>query len=149
MRSRSIRLCAAAACLLALAACSRGMEKITVTVGGQEFRVDVARTDAERQKGLMGRESMRPREGMLFVFEKDEHLEFWMKDTRIPLSIAFLSSSGKILEIVDMQPFSRKTVRSRLSSRYALELNQGAFAGVGAGEGSTVVFPPGFGGGSP
>lgn len=125
------------------------MEKITVMVGGQEFRVEVARTDAERQKGLMGRESMGPREGMLFVFDRDAHLEFWMKDTRIPLSIAFLSSSGKILEIVDMQPYSRKTVRSRLSGRYALELNRGAFAGVGAAEGSTVVFPPGFGAGSP
>ncbi len=81
---------------------------------------------------------------MLFVFDRDQHLEFWMKDTRIPLSIAFLSADGRILEIVDMTPFSQKVVRSRLSSRYALELRQGEFREVGAAEGTTVVFPPGF-----
>jgi uncharacterized protein len=125
------------------------MERITLTVGGQAFRVEVARTDAERQRGLMNREALGAREGMLFVFERDDHLEFWMKDTRIPLSIAFLSADGRILEVADMQPLSKRTVRSRLSSRYALELNQGAFGEVGAVEGSTVVFPPGFPAGSP
>ncbi len=156
MRSRMRRLLPAAACLvlvLAARACtsggSRGMERITLTVGGQAFTVEVARTEADRQKGLMRRASLGAREGMLFVFEKDEHLEFWMKDTGIPLSIAFLSTDGRILEMADMQPFSKKTVRSRLSSRYALELNQGAFGEVGALEGSVVVFPPGFRAGSP
>ncbi len=146
MRGRARGPAFLAACALALlaAACTRGRERITIAVGGQDFRVEVARTEAERQKGLMDRDSLGPREGMLFVFDRDAHLEFWMKDTRIPLSIAFLSSTGRILEIADMQPYSRKTVRSRLSARYALELNRGAFAEVGAGEGSTVVFPPGF-----
>lgn len=128
------------------AGCTReqGMEKITLAVGNAEFRVEVARTDAERQQGLMRRESLGRREGMLFVFDRDEHLDFWMKDTTIPLSIAFLSKEGRILEIADMVPLSRKPVRSRLSGRYALELNKGAFAEVGAREGSVVVFPPGF-----
>lgn len=146
MRSSTRRPAFLAACALALlaASCTRGMEKVTIGVGGQDFRVEVARSEAERQKGLMNRDSLGPREGMLFVFDRDGHLEFWMKDTRIPLSIAFLSSTGRILEIADMQPYSRKTVRSRLSARYALELNKGAFAEVGAAEGSAVVFPPGF-----
>ena len=122
----------------------RRMEKITLTVGGEAFKVEVARTEAERQKGLMGRGSLGAREGMLFIFERDEHLDFWMKDTRIPLSIAFLSAEGRILEVVDMQPLSRKAIRSRFSCRYALELNQGMFSEIGAGEGDQVVFPEGF-----
>jgi len=92
----------------------------------------------------MGRSALGPREGMLFVFDRDQHLDFWMKDTRIPLSIAFLSAEGKILEIVDMAPFSQKVVRSRFSGRYALELRQGRFREIGAREGSLVLFPAGF-----
>jgi uncharacterized protein len=147
MHSRAWRALPAAACLwlaLASSACSRPMERITLSVGGQAFSVEVARTEAERRQGLMNRQSLGAREGMLFVFDRDEHLEFWMKDTRVPLSIAFLSAEGKILEVVDMQPLSRKTVRSRFSSRYALELKLGALAALGALEGSLVVFPPGF-----
>ena len=155
MRSSVARFILAAACLcivMACASCARGAdlrlknrrETITLTVQGEAFTVEVARTDAERQKGLMGRGSLGAREGMLFVFERDEHLDFWMKDTRIPLSIAFLSAEGKILEVVDMQPLSRKAIRSRFSSRYALELNQGKFSEIGAGEGAQVVFPEGF-----
>lgn len=67
-----------------------------------------------------------------------------MKDTLIPLSIAFLSADGKILEIVDLTPFSEKVVRSRFSSRYALELRQGGLREIGAAEGSFVLFPAGF-----
>lgn len=129
---------------LSVAACSPRIEKVALEIGKARFEVEVARTDAQRAKGLMGRTSLGPREGMLFVFDRDEHLEFWMKDTRIPLSIAFLSAEGKILEILDMTPFSQKVVRSRLSSRYALELQQGAFREIGAGEGSIVPLPAGF-----
>jgi uncharacterized protein len=147
MRSSVARVLLASSglCLaLCMVRCAQGMEKITLTVGGQAFTVEVARTDAERQKGLMERSSLGAREGMLFVFDRDEHLDFWMKNTRIPLSIAFLASDGRILEVADMQPFSMKTVRSRFSSRYALELRQGTFAEIGAGEGAAVAFPEGF-----
>ena len=81
---------------------------------------------------------------MLFVFPADQHLAFWMKDTTVPLSIAFLSSEGRILQIEDMEPFSLKSIRSRLSARYALELPQGAFAEAGASEGDTVTLPEGL-----
>lgn len=130
--------------VLIIAACSPRMEKVALEIGKERFEVEVARTEAQRAKGLMGRASLGPREGMLFVFDRDQHLEFWMKDTRIPLSIAFLSADGKILEILDMTPFSQKVVRSRLSSRYALELRQGAFREIGAGEDSIVLLPAGF-----
>jgi uncharacterized membrane protein (UPF0127 family) len=125
-------------------ACAPGVEKIALAIGAERFDVEVARSDAQRARGLMGRTALGPREGMLFVFDRDQHLEFWMKDTRIPLSIAFLSTEGKILEIVDMAPFSQKVVRSRFSSRYALELRQGGFREIGAGEGTIVLFPAGF-----
>ena len=145
MRSRSAMAAFLGALVAACsAACAPAVERASVTVGGESFRVEVARTDAARAKGLMGRSALGPREGMLFVFDRDQHLDFWMKDTRIPLSIAFLSAEGKILEITDMQPFSEKVIRSRLSSRYALELRQGGFGEVGAGEGDFVVLPERF-----
>ncbi len=92
----------------------------------------------------MGRTRLGPEEGMIFVFDRDEHLEFWMKNTPLPLSIAFLSAEGKILEIRDMQPFDERTIRSRFSARYALEVNQGAFQKMGIAEGDLVTFPAGF-----
>jgi hypothetical protein len=106
--------------------------------------VEVARTDAQRERGLMGRKGIGPREGMIFVFEKDDHLSFWMKNTPTALSIAFLSAEGKVLQIEDMEPFSEKIIRSRLSARYALEMRQGAFADLHIAEGAIVSFPAGF-----
>jgi uncharacterized membrane protein (UPF0127 family) len=120
------------------------MERVVVTVGSAVFDVEVARTDAQRERGLMKRKSLGSREGMLFVFEADQRLAFWMKDTLVPLSIAFLSSEGRILQIEDMVPLSEKAIRSRLSARYALELPRGAFDEVGAAEGGSVGLPAGF-----
>ena len=92
----------------------------------------------------MGRRDLGPRDGMIFVFDRDDHLSFWMKDTPTALSIAFLSTQGRVLEIADMQPFSRTVIRSRLSARYALEMRQGAFAELGIREGDTFSLPAGF-----
>jgi uncharacterized membrane protein (UPF0127 family) len=144
MRNSPLRVGLAALCLvLSLCAwsCGSPMEKASISVAGKAFTVEVARTDAERQQGLMGRKSLGPTEGMLFVFDRDQRLDFWMKNTRVPLSIAFLSSEGKILELVDMQPLSEKIIRSRLSCRYALELPQGTFQAIGAGVGTAVMLP--------
>lgn len=127
--------------LLTVAACAPRVERVAVKVGSDIFTVEVARTDAQHERGLMFRRSLGSREGMLFVFAADQHLTFWMKDTRIPLSIAFLSSGGRILQIEDLEPYSQKAVRSRLSARYALELPRGAFAAVGAAEGDLVTLP--------
>jgi uncharacterized membrane protein (UPF0127 family) len=117
---------------------------VTLRAAGQELKVEVARTDAERERGLMGRKEIGARQGMIFVFDRDDHLAFWMKNTPSALSIAFLSAEGKVLQIADMEPFSEKILRSRLSARYALELRQGAFAEMGIGEGTIFAFPPGF-----
>jgi uncharacterized membrane protein (UPF0127 family) len=129
---------------LALSACADSPEKVVLSVAGRHITAEVARTESQREHGLMGRTRLELTEGMLFIFDRDQHLEFWMKNTPLPLSIAFLSAEGKILEIRDMQPFDLTTIRSRFSARYALEMNQGAFQKLGIQEGDDVAFPQGF-----
>ena len=135
---------AALAAVLLLAGCRPDAQKVTLQVSGQSLSVEVARTEAQREHGLMGRKDLGPRDGMIFVFDRDEHLAFWMKNTPTPLSIAFVSAEGRILQIEDMQPFSETVIRSRLSARYALEMKQGAFAALGIKEGDVISFPAGF-----
>jgi uncharacterized membrane protein (UPF0127 family) len=79
----------------------------------------------------MYRKSLDDGKGMLFVFDRDESLSFWMKNTLIPLSIAFIASDGRILEIRDMEPESLTPVHSSRSVRYALEVPQGWFDRAG------------------
>jgi hypothetical protein len=131
----------ALAVLVAVSGCTPKLERVLVTIGSDAFTIEVARTENQRARGLMHRQTLGKREGMLFVFDADQHLAFWMKDTTLPLSIAFLSSDGRILQIEDMEPLSQKSIRSRLSARYALELPRGAFAEAGASEGEAVVLP--------
>ena len=105
------------------------------------LKAEIARTEEERSRGLMNRDRLNDGEGMLFVFERDQMLSFWMKNTRIPLSIAFIASDGTIVEIKDMQPHSLKAVQSSRSVRYALETPQGWFSRVGAVPGDMVKLP--------
>jgi uncharacterized protein len=142
MYSRALPLAAMA--ILLLSGCRTVPEKVALTVAGQVLTVEVARTDAQREHGLMGRKDLGPRDGMIFVFDRDDHLAFWMKNTPSALSIAFISAEGKILQIEDMKPFSLSVIQSRLSARYALEMRQGAFAALGIKEGDAISFPAGF-----
>jgi uncharacterized membrane protein (UPF0127 family) len=103
---------------------------------------EIARTAAEQKTGLMFRRSLADGAGMLFVFEKDEMLSFWMKNTFIPLSIAYISYSGRILEIHDMKPRDLTPVRSSRSARYALEVPQGWFEKAGVKPGDTLILSP-------
>ena len=82
----------------------------------------------ERNFGFMKRKNIPDGTGMLFVFENEQILSFWMKDTPHPLSIAFIDSRGKIRNIYDMKPFSLASIQSTVSCRYALEVPQGWFA---------------------
>jgi len=100
--------------------------------------VELARTDAQRSQGLMYRKSLKDGEGMLFFFERDQILSFWMKNTLIPLSIAYINSDGIILEIYDMEPGNLTPVTSSRSGRYALEVPQGWFTRAGIGIGDLV-----------
>ena len=93
--------------------------------------VELAVTDQERAEGLMFRTKLPDGEGMLFLFERDEQLSFWMKNTLIPLSIAYISANGQITEIKDMYPQDETAVGSSRSVRYALEVPQGWFTRAG------------------
>jgi len=106
--------------------------------GAVSLVAELAVSDEERSAGLMFRQSLPDGEGMLFIFERDEWLSFWMKNTIIPLSIAFIASDGAILEIRDMWPLDLVPVNSSLPARYALEVPQGWFERVGVRVGDVV-----------
>ena len=99
---------------------------------------EIADTEESRQFGFMEREKIPNGTGMLFVFDRDQILSFWMKNTPHPLSIAYIDSRGKIRNIYDMTPFSLASVVSTVSVRYALEVPQGWFEKVGVKVGDTV-----------
>jgi uncharacterized membrane protein (UPF0127 family) len=100
---------------------------------------EIAKTDEERAQGFMYRKEVPAGEGMLFVFDRDQIMNFWMKNTNVPLSIAYISSDGIILEIHDMKPHSESPVTSSRSARYALEVPQGWFETVGVKTGDQIT----------
>src|SRR4028118_1473787 len=104
-------------------------------------QVEIADTAAEWQTGLMGRTALAQDAGMLFVFDQEQLLSFWMKDTLIPLSIAFIDSQGRIVDIQDMQPLDETSHQSAVPAQYALEVNQGFFGERGIMIGDTVELP--------
>lgn len=100
---------------------------ITLTAGIHVIKAEVAAREAERQQGLMYREKMGPNEGMVFLFDAPAGVCMWMKNTLIPLSVAFLDESGKIVNIEDMQPQTTDSHCAKKPIRYALEMNRGWF----------------------
>jgi uncharacterized membrane protein (UPF0127 family) len=145
MRSRLAAVFLAAAAGACLLGCrSRALETVKIELGGELFRVEVARTYEEKKTGLMHRQKLGLRRGMLFVYEVDSPMSFWMANTHIPLSIAFVDREGTILQIEDMQPLDLTAVKSRISARYALEVNQGIFRELGVEPGDRIVFPEGL-----
>jgi uncharacterized membrane protein (UPF0127 family) len=100
------------------------------------IRAERAQTEAERAAGLMWRKTLNDGDGMLFIYDRDQILSFWMKNTLLPLSIAFIAADGRLLETRDMTPQSLNSISSQRSARYALEVPQGWFerAGIAAGD---------------
>ena len=107
------------------------------------LKVEVADDQAERQVGLSNRESLAPEAGMLFVIE-GRGPGFWMKDTSIPLSVAFIGECGQIVALADMEPFSLQVHNTERPYRFGLEVNRGWFAAHGIGAGDTVVIPEAY-----
>ena len=101
----------------------------TVALGIKEAHLvaEIAATDATRTTGLMNRFSLQPDHGMLFVFKAPQPQAFWMKNTYVPLSIAFIGADGRILNIEDMAPQTESTHPSRGPALYALEMKKGWF----------------------
>ncbi len=111
-----------------------------VVIGNDTLFVEVAVTEEERALGLMYREFLPENSGMLFIFEDEDYLSFWMKNTMIPLSIAFIDSDGVIVDIQDMEPYTTTPHISKKPARYALEVNQGWFKKHGVKVGDRVKF---------
>ena len=109
-----------------------------LTVGMHSIRAQLAITPQQRQIGLMYRREMPMHEGMLFVFDEPSQQCFWMRNTLIPLSIAFLADDGTVVNIADMKPQSDDSHCSARPVRYALEMNQGWFAKRGVKPGTRI-----------
>ena len=116
----------------------RELPTTPLTIGTHKLIAEVAATPDQRAVGLMNRFSLKPDHGMLFVFERNEPLSFWMKNTYIPLSIAFIAPDGRIVNIEDMKPQTEETHWSRGPALYALEMKKGWFAERGIGPGAVV-----------
>jgi uncharacterized membrane protein (UPF0127 family) len=140
------RLAALAALVCTLgAAAQEGPQKlraIPLNAGMHLIQAEVAETPVQRQIGLMNRPAMGANEGMLFVFPAPTQQCFWMKNTLLPLSIAFLADDGTVVNIEDMQPQTLDSHCSRKEVRYALEMNQGWFAKRGIKPGSKLTGAP-------
>jgi uncharacterized membrane protein (UPF0127 family) len=104
--------------------------------------VEIAATPEQHQRGLMDRASMPADQGMLFDFGYETQTSFWMKDTLIPLSIAWFTHDGVIVDIQDMEALSEDLHTTRAAYWYALEVNKGFFATHGVKVGDTVTLPP-------
>ncbi|OGS24372.1 MAG: hypothetical protein A2297_08860 [Elusimicrobia bacterium RIFOXYB2_FULL_48_7] len=100
---------------------------IDLHIDSYTITTEIANTLKKKTVGLMNRKTLEANSGMLFVFPAPQHLNFWMRNTYIPLSIAFIDSKGIITEIVDMKPLNEKVTRSKHKALYALEVNQGWF----------------------
>ena len=111
---------------------------VDLTTGMHRIRAEVADNMASRMQGLMHRQSMAQNAGMVFVFEENAIHCMWMKNTLIPLSVAFIDEQGAILNIADMQPHSEQSHCAARVARYALEMNLGWFVQRGIKSGATL-----------
>jgi hypothetical protein len=109
-----------------------------LTLHQHVITVEVANKTATRMTGLMFRRSLPADQGMLFVFADDTVRAFWMKNTQIPLSIAYLDDQGKIVNILEMPPYSEDQFFSQGPAKYALEMNAGWFSRNGLKAGDLV-----------
>ena len=116
------------------------LETIKLYLGAAELTVEVADENLERQAGMMHRTTMPKNEGMLFVFPRPHQTGFWMKNTTVPLSIAYIDRASRVIEIYDLHPLNTQPVESRSARvQYALEVNQGWFAKNGIQPGTVIA----------
>ena len=114
----------------------------TLKVGPHPLKVEVVASDADRARGLMYRQSLGRDEGMLFIFDEPAYHSMWMRNTLIPLSVAFLDDKGTILNILDMEPQTEDSHMSAGPAIYAIEVNKGWFAAKKVKAGDKVTGIP-------
>jgi len=143
---RKSYLAAVCVCLFIASYASPLNEKCLISLNSSDgkkikLNAEIADNDSEREKGLMFRKSMNENEGMLFVFEKEKNLNFWMKNTYIPLDIAYIDRNGIINEIYHMKPLDVSvTYNSIKPAMFALEVNLGWFSRHKIKTGSKIEF---------
>ena len=147
--ARTALLAALTGMLLAVVAPARAqaipqpkLPTIELGAGMHNIVAEVARTPQQQQVGMMMRTKMEPHEGMLFVFDDVAPRCFWMRNTLLPLSIAFIADDGTIVNIAEMQPQSDQSHCSAQPVRYALEMNKGWFSKRGIKAGSKLRGAP-------
>ncbi len=133
----------AAALVVPLAANAAQLPTTTLTIEASKLVVEVVDTPDDRATGLMNRFSLQPDHGMLFVFDHPQPLAFWMKNTYIPLSIAFIDEGGRVINVDDMAPQTESSHWSSAPARYALEMRKGWFAEHGVKAGDRIDGIPG------
>ena len=114
------------------------LQRTELTAGMHRIHAQVALTPHQRQVGLMYRKEMPTNEGMLFIFDQPATQCFWMKNTLLPLTTAFVADDGTIVNLADMQPMTENSHCSRKPVRYVLEMNQGWFKQKGIAEGTQL-----------
>lgn len=141
----AITLGLAAAGATGLACAQTGPQKLSairLNAGIHNIQAEVAQTPEQRAVGLMNRPTMAPNDGMLFIFDQPGTQCFWMKNTLLPLSIAFVADDGSITEIADMPPRTLESHCSAKPVRLVLEMNQGWFVKRGIKPGDRLSGPP-------
>lgn len=116
-----------------------------VELKGRRFAVEIADDDAERTRGLMFRDTMARDHGMLFLFERQQPLAFWMRNTRIPLDIFYFDDARRLVSVVSAPPCTTPQCPSYPSAgpgRFVLELNAGLARELGTKPGDEIVFSP-------
>ena len=113
---------------------------VVMRAAGHEIRVEIADDQAEKERGLMFRESLPDDQGMLFVYPTQATRSFWMRNTLIPLDIAFIDPDGLIVDIQQMQPQTDELTTSKHPAMYALEMNLGWFEANGVQVGERLEF---------
>ena len=124
--------------LLASAQALAQMPRLELNAGFHRIDAEVAADQPNRMQGLMNRRSMATNQGMLFVFTQADRHCMWMRNTLLPLSVAFLDEQGQILNIEDMKPQTENNHCAAAPARFALEMNQGWFAGKGIKVGQRI-----------
>ncbi len=137
-RSAMSALAATAFAVSAVLAQAPQMPVVTLSAGMYLVRAEVAFTDEGRMQGLMFRKSLGPNQGMLFMFTEDDRHCMWMKNTLIPLSVAFIDAKGRIVSIHEMEPQTETSHCAAAPARYALEMSKGWFKSKGISAGSEL-----------
>lgn len=128
----------ALAVILSSACAAENDAQQPLRIGTHTFHVEVAATPQQRERGLMGRSRLPENGGMLFVFDYSGRHCFWMRNTPLPLSIAFIDDAGRIANLADMQPHTETLHCPASAIRYALEVSQGGFQQRGIVPGARV-----------